>query len=31
MYALLKKKIGDKWSLGTFNMEDSRMIYATRL
>ena len=30
MYALLKKKIGDKQSLSTFKMEDSRMIYATR-
>ena len=30
MYALLKKKIGDKQSLSTFNMEDSQMIYATR-
>ena len=30
LYALLKKKIGDKQSLSTFNMEDSRMIFATR-
>ena len=27
---LVEKKIGDKWSLNTFNMEDSQMINATR-
>ena len=31
LYALLKKKIGDKRSLSTFNMEDFQMIYAIRL
>ena len=30
LYSLLKKKISDKRSLSTFNMEGSRMIYATR-